>query len=155
MKLAKFLKTTLLALLAVTSMAYAQERGTPNEAKALLDQALAHVKAVGPEAAFTDFTEKGGKWQNKDLYVFVIKLDGITVAHGANKGLLGKSLLELKDPDGKFFIKEMIELAKGKGAGSVDYSFTDPQTKKMSPKTSYVARVPGYDGVIGVGVYKQ
>lgn len=155
MKLTTFLKTALLALLAVTSTAFAQERGTPSEAKTLLDQAVAYVKTAGTEKAFADFSEKGGKWQNKDLYVFVIKFDGITAAHGANKALVGKSLLDLKDPDGKFFIKEMIEVAKGKGAGTVDYSFTDPQTKKMSPKTSYVAHVPGYDGVMGVGAYKQ
>lgn len=155
MKLIKFVKFAVLALLAASSVAFAQERGTATEAKALLDQALAHVKAVGNDKAFADFSEKEGKWQNKDLYVFVIKFDGITAAHGANKGLLGKSLVELKDPDGKFFIKEMIEMAKTKGSGSVDYSFTDPQTKKMGQKTSFIARVPGYDGVMGVGVYKH
>lgn len=156
MKLTRFFRTAALALLALlTSVVFADERGSIAEAQALLDKALAHVKTVGHEKAFADFTEKDGKWQNKDLYVFVIKFDGVTVAHGANKGLLGKSLLELKDPDGKFFIREMVETAKAKGAGSVDYSFTDPQTKKMSSKTSYVARLPGYDGLVGVGVYKR
>lgn len=155
MKLTTFFKTAVLALLAATSIAFAQERGSVTEAKALLDQALAHAKAVGNDKAFADFSEKEGKWQNKDLYVFVIKFDGTTVAHGANKGLMGKSLIELKDPDGKHFIKDMIEVAKTKGSGSVDYSITDPQTKKMGQKTSFVARLPGYDGVIGVGVYKN
>jgi cytochrome c len=154
MKLSKFFKTAVLALFAVASVAFAQERGTATEAKALLAQGLAHVKAVGNDKAFADFTEEG-KWKNKDLYVFVIKFDGITAAHGANKGLLGKSLIELKDPDGKFFIKEMIEIAKTKGSGTVDYSFTDPQTKKMGQKSSFIVLVPGYDGVMGVGVYKQ
>lgn len=155
MKFAALVRTAILALIASASIAFAQERGTIEEAKALVDKGLAHIKAVGNDKAFADFTDKeSGKWVNKDLYVFVVKTDGTTVAHGANKGLLGKSLIELKDPNGKFFIKEMIDVGM-KGSGMVEYSFTDPQTKKMAPKQSYVARVPGFDGIIGVGAYKK
>ena len=155
MKLATLVRTAALTLLAASSLAFAQERGSIDEAKAMVEKGLAHVKAVGAEKAFADFTDKeSGKWQNKDLYVFVVKTDGTTVAHGANKGLLGKSLIELKDPNGKLFIKEMIDVGM-KGTGMVEYSFTDPQTKKMAPKQSYVARVPGFDGIIGVGAYKK
>lgn len=136
------------------ALGYAQERGTADEAKALADKALAHVKAVGTAKAFEDFTAKDGKWQNKDLYVFVIDHEGMTTAHGANKALVGKNLGELKDPNGKLFIKEMLELAKTKGTGWVDYMFTDPQTKKTGNKSSYVAKIPGYDGFLGVGIYK-
>lgn len=154
MKLATFIRTAILGFLASTTLAFAQERGSIEEAKALVEKGLAHIKAVGADKAFADFTEKDGKWQNKDLYVFVVKTEGTTVAHGANKGLIGKSLIDLKDPDGKLFIKEMITVGM-KGAGIVEYTFTDPQTKKMAPKQSYVARVPGFDGIIGVGAYKK
>ena len=154
MKFATLVRTAALALIASTSLAFAQEKGSIEEAKALVEKGLAHIKTVGNDKAFADFTEKDGKWQNKDLYVFVVKADGTTVAHGANKGLLGKSLIELKDPDGKLFIKEMITVGM-KGSGIVEYSFTDPQTKKMAPKQSYVARIPGFEGIIGVGAYKK
>lgn len=155
MKFAKIVRTAVLALLATTGLAFAQERGTIEEAKTLVEKGLAHIKAVGNDKAFADFTDKeSGKWQNKDLYVFVVKTDGTTVAHGANKGLIGKSLIELKDPNGKLFIKEMIDVGM-KGSGMVEYSFTDPQTKKMAPKQSYVARIPGFEGIIGVGAYKK
>lgn len=154
MKFATLVRTAALALIASTSLVFAQEKGSIEEAKTLVEKGLAHIKAVGNDKAFADFTEKDGKWQNKDLYVFVVKTDGTTVAHGANKGLLGKSLIELKDPDGKLFIKEMITVGM-KGSGIVEYSFTDPQTKKMAPKQSYVARIPGFEGIIGVGAYKK
>lgn len=154
MKLVNIVRTAALALLATANLAFAQERGSIDEAKALVDKGLAHVKAVGTEKAFADFTEKDGKWQNKDLYVFVVKTDGTTVAHGANKGLVGKSLIDLKDANGKPFIKEMIDVGM-KGSGVVEYLITDPLTKKIAPKQSYVAHIPGFDGVIGVGVYKK
>lgn len=156
MKLSQYLRHAAIALMACTSIAFAQERGTADEAKTLVEKGLAHIKAVGNDKAFADFSDKeSGKWTSKDLYIFANKFDGETVAHGGNKTLVGKNLIDIKDPDGKLFIKEMIETAKTKGSGWVDYSFTDPQTKKLAAKTSYVARIPGYDGYIGVGTYKK
>lgn len=134
--------------------AFAQERGTADQAKALVEKGLAHIKAVGVEKAGEDFTAKDGKWQDKDLYVFVQKLDGTMVAHGGNKGLVGKNHFELKDANGKLFVKEMIEVAKSKGSGWVDYMWTSPATKKVEAKSTFIVKIPGFDGYIGVGIYK-
>ncbi|MCC7311863.1 MAG: cache domain-containing protein [Sulfuritalea sp.] len=143
-----------LAIVMMAFGAHAQERGTADQAKALVDKGLAHIKAVGVDKAGEDFTAKDGKWQDKDLYVFVQKLDGTMVAHGGNKGLVGKNHFELKDANGKLFVKEMIEVAKTKGAGWVDYMWTSPVTKKVEAKSTYIVRIPGYEGYIGVGIYK-
>lgn len=154
MKFLTRLAVTTGLILAAATATFAQDRGTADEAKALTEKALAHIKAAGPDKAYEDFSAKDGKWQNKDLYVFVVRFDGVTVAHGANKALAGKNMLELKDPTGKPFMKDMIETAKSKGSGWVDYMFTDPTTKKTLPKSSYVARIPGIDAFVGVGIYK-
>ncbi len=134
--------------------AYAQERGTADQAKALVEKGLAHIKAVGVDKAGEDFTAKDGKWQDKDLYVFVQKLDGTMIAHGGNKGLVGKNHFELKDANGKLFVKEMIDVAKSKGSGWVDYMWTSPATKKVEAKSTFIVKIPGFDGYIGVGIYK-
>ncbi len=155
MKLATFIRTAALTLLASTTLAFAQERGSADEAKALVEKGLAHVKAVGPEKAFADFNDKdSGKWVSKDLYIVVLKFDGTILAHGVNKGLLGKNLIDVKDPNGVYFTKEMIESGK-KGGGWTDYGFTDPVTKKIAAKSSYSKSIPGFEGVIGVGIYKK
>lgn len=154
MKLFARLATLAAFLIAAAVPAFAQERGTADEAKALAEKALAHIKAAGADKAYDDFSAKDGKWQNKDLYVFVVKFDGVTTAHGANKALMGKNMLELKDPNGKAFMKEMVDTAKSKGTGWVDYMFTDPTTKKTMAKSTYVARVPGAEAFVGVGIYK-
>lgn len=134
--------------------ALAQEHGTADQAKALSEKGQAHIKAVGVEKAAEDFTNKDGKWQDKDLYVFVQKFDGTMVAHGGNKMLVGKNHFDLKDANGKLFVREMIDIAKTKGSGWVDYMWTSPATKKVEAKSSYIVRIPGYDGYIGVGIYK-
>ena len=134
--------------------AFAQAKGTADEAKALVEKGLAHIKAVGVDKAAEDINAKDGKWTEKDLYVIIIKFDGTMVAHGANKVMVGKNFNEMKDPNGKFFTKDMAEMVKAKGSGWVDYLFTNPVTKKTEPKSTYAVRIPGYDGYIGVGIYK-
>ncbi len=134
--------------------ASAQDNGTRDEAKAMVDAAVEHVKKVGPEAAFKDFSDKSNKaWQKKDLYVFAYNMEGVNVGHGANDKLIGKNLIELKDPAGKLLIKELRDTA-AKGGGWVDYEWPHPQTKKIESKTSYVRKLVNYEGFVGVGVYR-
>src|SRR6266567_4763084 len=90
-----------IAVIFVTGMAFGQEqRGSDNDAKQMVEQAIAHIKEVGPGKAFDDFSTPGGKWHNKDIYLFCYKMDGTNVCHGANKALIGKNLIDLKTADG-------------------------------------------------------
>ena len=47
-----------------------------------------------------------------DLYVVVYGMDGKCLAHGANEKQVGRDLIDLKDIDGKPFIRERVELGK-------------------------------------------
>ena len=152
----KLLRSLLaLALVGFVSVnALSQERGTKDEAKAMAEQAVAHVKKVGPDQAFKDFSTDKATWTKKDLYVFANDINGNTKAHGANDKLVGKNMAELKDQNGKLFIKEMGELAKSKGSGWVEYDWAHPQTKKVDGKATYVIKLSNFDGYVGVGVYR-
>jgi cytochrome c len=142
------------SLVAAACVAQAQERGTKQEAVAMVDAAVAHAQKVGLEQAFKDFTDKANAaWRKKDLYVFVVRSDGVTTAHGGNDKLIGKNMLGIKDQSGKAFIQEMIATAK-KGPGWVDYEWVNPQTQKQEGKSSYVKPVAGFDGFLGVGIYR-
>jgi signal transduction histidine kinase len=61
-------------------------------------------------------------------------------------------MTELKDPDGKRFVYEAVELAKAKGSGWVDYRYTNPVKKKVEAKTTYVLKVD--DLILACGIYK-
>ncbi len=138
----------------VARAAGAAANGTADEAKAMVDRALAEIKAVGPEKAFVEFSTPGGKWQDRDLYLFGYDMTGTCVVHGANKALIGKNLIDMKTADGQLLIKTMVELTKSKGSGWIDYLWPHPQTKKTEHKSAYVVKIPGYDGFIGAGIYK-
>ncbi len=148
----KFTISTLMALGLMTSPA-AQERGTRDEAKGLVEQALVHIKKVGPDKAFKDFTTDKATWTKKDLYVMVFDGKGVAQAHGANEKLVGKDMAGLKDANGVLIIKGLIAVA-GKGGGWLDYDWPDPVTKKVMAKSTYAIPLPGSDGFVGVGVYK-
>jgi signal transduction histidine kinase len=74
------------------------------------------------------------------------------VAHGQNLKMIGKELIDMKDADGKEFVKERVEIAKTKGSGWQEYKFTDPLTKQIEQKRAYVERHE--DLIFGSGIYK-
>ena len=143
----------LFGMLVASLPAMGVERGTAKEAEALVHKAVAHLKTAGQDKAFADFTNTAGGFTNKDLYIFVIDMKGLTLAHGLNPKLVGKDMSELKDPDGKYFIKEFIDLARTKGSGWIYYKFSDPLTKQIGKKGSYVER--SGDLIVGCGIYQQ
>lgn len=140
---------------AASLAAQAQEQGTKDEAIALVNAAAQHVQKSGAEQAYKDFSDKSNAaWRKKDLYVFVVRYDGVTVAHGANEKLVGKDMSALKDQDGKPFIQEMGATAKKSGTGWIEYSWIHPDTKKPAPKASYVKALPSGDAYVAVGIYR-
>jgi signal transduction histidine kinase len=141
-----------LAFAGIQLTALAGANGTADEAKTMVDKAATLLAAEGKEKAFPIFDDPAGGFVDRDLYVFVLDFNGTTVAHGVNKALIGKSLINVKDADGKAFIKDIIQLANTSGEGWVDYKWPNPTTKKIEDKSSYVKKVG--DVIVGVGIYK-
>jgi cytochrome c len=140
------------ACLSISAMA--QDHGTKDEAKALTTAALGHIKKVGNEQAFKDFTNDKPNWNKKDLYVFAVDGKGVILAHGVNVKLVGKDMSEMKDQNGKLFMREILDTSAAKGEGWVDYDWANPTTKKAEPKSTFVKRIPGFDGSVAVGIYR-
>lgn len=141
-----------LCLFGVQVLAGAEERGTPEQAVALVKKAIAYIKANGREKAFAEFSNPAGQFKVHDLYIMVYDMNGINKAHGANAKLIGKDLSAIKDADGNFIVKSFIEVARGKGKGWVDYKWPNPVSNAVEPKSTYVEK---YDDILlGCGVYK-
>ncbi len=136
------------AALICGSSVYAADKATPDEAKAMAIKAAVYLKAVGPDKAFAEFSAKDGPWHDRDLYVTAIDSNGVVMAHGVNAGLTGKSVVNLKDIDGKPFIREQMAV---KDSGWVNFKWQNPVTKAIEEKTQYEIRVGDY--FIGVGAF--
>ena len=132
--------------------AIAADQGSATEAEAMAKKAVAFVKANGPEKAAEEFTNGKG-FKDRDLYISYLDFTGKMLAHGSNPKLVGKDLIDLKDPEGKFMVKMAIDVAKTKGHGwTENYKFKNPTTEKLQEKAMYVERVG--DSYVGVGIYK-
>ena len=125
---------------------------TKPEAEAMVKKAQAYLKANGREKTFAEINKKDGQFTDRDLYLVVYGTDGVVRAHGANAKMIGKNLMELKDVDGKPFVKERVELARKQASFWQDYKFVDPLTKKVEPKQMYCEKLD--ETVVCGGVYK-
>ena len=144
--IATWLATGLLA----TGAASAGERGTPEEARALLERAVALVEEEGEEKALAAFNDANGAYVDRDLYVFCMGPCYKITAH-VDVGMRGLDVATLKDPDGKQFGREMIEIAL-RGGGSIEYRWVNPVSKEVETKISFLK--PAGRLFCGVGAYK-
>jgi cytochrome c len=131
---------------------FALAKGTAKEAKGILDKAVVYLKANGKAKAFPAFDDLKGQFVKDDLYIYVLDQKGVVVSHGANHSLIGQPLIDLKDTDGKKFIKAIVDEANTKGKGTMDYNWTNPQTKKVEPKSVFFEKVG--DLIVVCGYYK-
>ncbi len=130
----------------------AQQRGTPAEAKKMVEAAIAYIKANGQEKAFAEFNNPKGKFVDRDLYIMVYDMNGTCLAHGANKERIGKNFMDSKDDAGNLVVKQRVEMAKAKGSGWQDYVFLNPVSKKVEPKAAYFEKYG--DFIVSCGAYK-
>lgn len=126
--------------------------GTAEEAQVLVQKAISYLKQHGREKAFQEFNNKAGQFINKDLYIFVIDRQGLTFANGGNPVFVGKVMYDLKDADGKYFIRELIDVGMKQGKGWVDYKWLNPVTGKAILKSTYCERLD--DLFFGCGISK-
>jgi cytochrome c len=118
-------------------------RGTPDEAKAMLQKAVEHYNSVGRKQALADFTGRVAPFFDRDLYVACIDSQLIQSANGGFPNLVGSSIEPIS--------RAAWDAASKNNIGSVSYQWIDPANGQTEPKTFFYEKV-GSD-VCGVGAY--
>ena len=150
----KLLITTLAATLAsVTTAAMATGGAKKDDAVAMVKKAVAFIKEQSADKAYSEFTSKDAKFIDRDLYVVVYQLDGKVLAHGSNPKFVGKDMSDAQDVDGKFYVKERVELASKQASFWQDYKFVNPVSKKVEPKEMYCEKLD--NTAVCAGIYKD
>ncbi|HIJ81927.1 MAG TPA: cache type 2 domain-containing protein [Desulfuromonadales bacterium] len=124
-----------------------------DDAKSLVKHAAAFVKYQGKGKALAEISKPRGQFDKGELYVFAYDLQGVMVAHPKNPALIGKNLIDVPDNDGKLFRRDIVEKAKTKGSGWVDYMYLNPETNEVEHKTTYLQKMG--DIIICAGAYKE
>ena len=129
------------------------ERASANDAVAMVKKVIADMKKLGKEKVIKDIQAQSPQYRDRDLYVSVATLEGLSLANGNNAKMAGKNVIDLKDVDGKMIVRERIEIVKTKGSGWQDYKWPDPVTKAVQKKSMYVELYE--DMTIACGIYKE
>ncbi|WP_343628830.1 cache domain-containing protein [Roseateles sp.] len=88
----------------------------------------------------------------EDGYFFVYDLQGKVLMHSRQPELLGRDLWDLRDPQGRPTIQQLIGQAKA-GGGYVDYLWRKPSSGVIAPKLGYVVAMERWDWMLGTGLY--
>jgi hypothetical protein len=139
-----FVTTYLGVLLVTVASAQAAQYGTAEDAKAMLDRAVAAVKE--DKAKALDLFNKGeGGFKDRDLYVLCANAsDGIITAHPTHKGGQLKNF-----PLGR----EVMRTASEGKVSEVTYPWPRPGSIKPLEKHTFYTKVG--DQICGVGYYKE
>jgi signal transduction histidine kinase len=138
----------ILWLFTATSV-WATSSGTAEEARAMLDKAIAAVRA-NKAKALEMFNNGEGGFKDRDLYVSCANAsDGVVTAHPTGKGT---QLRDIKDERGFAFGEEIMRTATEGKVNKVTYLWPRPGSDKPAEKTSFFTKVG--DQICGVGYYK-
>jgi Single Cache domain 2 len=145
------------AALTLSAAAFGEQGGTAEEARAMLDKAVAAVKADKTKAL--DMFNRGeGGFLDRDLYVFCGNAINGTIAANGNphgKKFLGTDVRKRRDSTGKAYGQKIFAAAQkpeGQITEVTGYLFPRPGDPKPVSKNSFVTRVG--DLYCGVGYYK-
>ncbi len=126
---------------------------TPDQARTMVRKAVDFYRKNGRERLLEEVNNPQGEFHKGDLYAFVYYCNMTMLAHPVYPELVGKNLFDKKDwVGGKFFRREIQEVARSKGSGWVDYEYQNPANNRLEPKTTYVQSVD--DMIICAGAYK-
>ena len=137
------------AALSTAALAQTAEYGTAEEARAMLEKAVAALKA--DKAKALDMFNKGeGDFRDRDLYVFCANaFDGVETAHPTHRGV---KLTDVRDVNGFAAGQEMMRRATEGKISEIAYMWPRPSSDMPVQKVTFFTKI--HDQICGVGYYK-
>ena len=94
------------------------------------------------------------RYNNQRGYYFVTRLDGVEILFADRPEMEGRNLIDMQDTQGKFVIRDMIDIIRKTGEGFYRYTWTKPKSiGKDFPKIAYIKYFEPFDWLIGTGEY--
>jgi len=148
--------SSLLVATFVSALAFAgAPAGAPtkDEVVAVVKKAVDFYKTSGRDKALAEFNKKDGLFAKGEDYVDVHDLNGVCVAHPISPAKVGANRLDQSDSAGKFYVRELVEAAKQKPSGWIEYVMKNPTTGKLENKLAYWETLDGL--IFKAGTYTE
>jgi methyl-accepting chemotaxis protein len=98
-------------------------------------------------------TINGLRYGKGEGYFFIIDWQYKVLVQPQSPALVDTDASALKDPNGKMFIAEFVDIAKNSHSGFVDYMWPKPGSDGPVRKISYVVGFEPWNWLIGSGIY--
>ena len=129
----------------------AGDHGTLQEAEAMVKKAVAYYEKNGKDKTIAELSKSPGPFVDRDLYVTIYDLQGNSLAH-INPKMVGKNLMERRDGNGVYIVRDRMAAAQKGSSGWQDITFFNPVSKKVEPKRVYWEK---HDNLVfSAGAYK-
>lgn len=86
-------------------------------------------------------------------YFFILDTDMKMVMHPVKPSMVGNDQRDLRDPQGKAFIQEMVDISLKNGQGFVDYLWPKPGEEQPVAKLTYVQLFKEWGWIVATGIY--
>ncbi len=94
------------------------------------------------------------RYNNQRGYYFITRFDGVEILFADRPEMEGKNLIDMQDTQGKFVIRDMIDITRKSGEGFYRYAWTKPnKTGTDFPKIAFIKHFEPFDWLIGTGEY--
>jgi cytochrome c len=113
------------------------------EVRRWVEDAITLFENTGKETALAQIADSKGQFVLGERYIYALSIDGTMLAHPIEPELTGKDLLDLRDSEGKAFVRRIVDTAKTKGYGFTDYMWRSPGSHDELHKTVFFERVDG------------
>jgi hypothetical protein len=126
--------------------------GSADEARALVERAVALMKACGRDKALEDFNLNHEAWTDRDLFIFCLDRSGIILANAMTPARVGRSVDMLDGLRGTRHSDKLWDCIDSHGGGWVSYQIAHPTTGQMRDKETYVFPIDE-STLVGCGCY--
>ncbi|MCE5334122.1 MAG: cache domain-containing protein [Desulfobacteraceae bacterium] len=123
------------------------------EVRHWVQKAIRLFNSDGREEILSRISDPRGPLVDGRRYVFALSMGGELLAHPFSKQLVGSNLIDRKDSGGKSFIRKLLETAKNRGYGFIEYEWPTPDSRADLHKTLFFERVDGM--VLCSGFYSE
>ena len=113
------------------------------ETRHWVQKAVALYENLGKEKTLEQIADPQGPFTDGERYIFALDLEGKLLAHPFSRALVGRDLADLRDSEGRSFIRKLLVGAKNRGCGFIDYKWPVPNSAEQRYKTVFFERVDG------------
>jgi signal transduction histidine kinase len=150
----KLMKLLVLSVsFSISSVCSAAELGTSAEAVAMVNKAVAYLAENGREKTIAEMNKPASAFVDRDLYVVAHDMKGVILVNPVLPRMVGKNILEIKDVDGKAFVKDRLAMLAQANSGWNDFKWPNSVTNKVDIRSTYFTRVD--DIVFTCGILKK